>query len=242
MFFIANWKMNKTVTQAQEFCRTNFSALQELQHRGRSSIVLCPSFEALAPIAQIIGRKVALGAQDCSAYERGPYTGQVSAPSLREIGCTYCIIGHSERRILGETNELVARKVEQLIKQAIIPVICIGETREQYEQGKVFDILKTQLAPLISILTKYKNPTVFAYEPVWSIGTGLVPEPAYLQKIYQWLKSETSQIPECQLIYGGSVNESTVQGLISIKEIKGLLIGDASLDFQKLQKIVSLCS
>ncbi len=245
MLFVANWKMNKPFSQAVQFCKNNLAELQQLS-TSKNKIVICPSFESINAIAQICTNTIAIGAQDCSEYGTGPYTGQVSARSLAESGCSYCIVGHSERRTLcGETNEKIARKVNQLFEQSLVPIICIGETKQEHDKEQTIAVLQAQLAPLVPIIQASDKPFIIAYEPIWSIGTGIIPEPAKLKNIYSWLDAHVASISQpnrWQLLYGGSINETTAPKLQSINTINGYLIGDASLDIQKFKKIVSLHS
>lgn len=235
--FVANWKMNKPFSEALSFSQEYKSGLNELS-TDRKEVVVCPSFPALFPLAQLFAdTMVSIGAQNCSAHEKGSYTGQVSAHSLKEVGCEYCIIGHSEQRnYCGQTNEEIAQKTAQLVRHEIQPIICIGESEQEYKDKKAFDILTTQLKPIIPQLKD--KPCVIAYEPVWSIGTGIVPEASYLAEVVAWVKT---QVPDsCRLLYGGSVDDENAAQLLQIEGIDGFLIGGASLDFQKFQKIVSL--
>ncbi len=243
--FVANWKMNKSFSQAVEFTKHNLEPLTELAAKPGCTIVLCPSFPSLFTLADICApTMINIGAQNCSAYEKGSFTGQVSAQSLKDVGCCYCIVGHSEQRqYCGETNEEVAQKVGRLFEQNIEPIICIGESKEQYEKNKVFEILTAQLNPIFTIIAEYEKPFTIAYEPIWAIGTGIIPQKEYLQDVYTWLSNQVQNNvshKNWNLLYGGSVDESNVSELKSIKGVGGFLIGGASLDFQKFQKIVSL--
>ena len=299
--FVANWKMNMHVTKAMQFCNENFDELNALAIQN-TEIVLCPSFPALSLITEKLkSAKVHVGAQNCSQHEKGAYTGEVSAQSLAEIGCTFCIVGHSERRqYFAETNEMVAQKMAQLLKHNIQPILCVGETRQEFEKKQVFDVLTKQLEISIRTLRQaqgergekqlqgecvkenlndlnkqknleldfqkqeyksvrpacppkllrrrafvegYERKDIIAYEPIWSIGTGIIPEQNYLADIFNWLADHLkNQLPniQVQLIYGGSVNPENVVKLKQISHIDGFLIGGASTDFQTFKKIVLL--
>lgn len=242
---IANWKMNKTLSQAIEFYTSNNNALSSLAQTPGNELVICPSFESIYALSHI-NKSIALGAQNCSEYERGPYTGQVSAQSLKQAGCTYCIVGHNEqRRLCGDTNEHIAQKIKRLFEHTIRPIICVGETSQDRDRGITNIVLEKQIAPLMNILASSDIPFLIAYEPIWAIGSGVTPDAASLSAIYAhlaYILSPTIERSRYRLMYGGSVNEKTAPELISIKLIEGFLIGDASLDFQKLQKIVLLRS
>lgn len=246
---VANWKMQLSYNQAVEFCTQHF---QELDRSlpDHVSVVLCPSFEALYPIGQLLAKtSLKLGAQTCSNYKMGAYTGEVCAESLAQLGCTHCIIGHSERRSnFGETSNDIAIKTTRLLEQGIRPIICIGETLKEHQQGLTIHALHDQLEPVLQKLAAHPTPAqgiIIAYEPVWAIGTGQSATPSYLNKIFTWLDQLYSTIlpmTPCTLLYGGSVNEQTAADIARIDKVQGLLLGGASLDFQKFKNIVSLVS
>ncbi len=244
MLFIANWKMEKSFAQSIDFCTSHKSGLKKLASESGIELVLCPSFPALYTINELLGdTMVHVGAQTCSAHASGPYTGQVSAQSLKEIGCSYCIVGHSEQRQYnGVTDSDVAQAAKNLCEQKIEPIICIGETKEQFQKNQALTILEKQLDPVLDALKNTKQAITIAYEPVWAIGTGEIPESVYLKKIFQHVSSILSPIHSgpWRLIYGGSVSEETMSGFKNIPSLSGFLIGGASLDFQKFEKIVLL--
>lgn len=239
--FVANWKMNKTYSASLDFCNIHKQALHELTKQA--DIVLCPSFVAVSAMNQALKNShVHIGAQTCSIHQKGAYTGQVDTQSLKEAGCTYGIAGHSEQRRDGYlTNDQVAHQVQRLLDASITPIICIGDTKEEFEQHQAHGILTHQLNPVLRIAQEYRVPIIIAYEPIWSIGTGIVPKFDYLQEIFLWLSQKLSrEFPsKWDLLYGGSVNLDTIAMLKTIPHIDGFLIGDASLDFQKFEKIVS---
>jgi triosephosphate isomerase len=243
--YVANWKMNFSCTQACAFIIDHYKDLVTLgQHHA---VVVCPSYEALYPIAHHINKTpIKLGAQNCSMHHAGAYTGDVCAESLREIGCTYCIVGHSEQRHYRHiTDREVAAQAERLMTHQITPIICIGETKEQYETQETRRVLLQQLNLVTDVLNQYNQarPTVcIAYEPVWSIGTGNVAQPSYLQDIFGWLHDTCSELTTdvtYRFLYGGSINEENAAQLKAINHVGGFLIGNASLDFKKFKNIVS---
>lgn len=243
--YVANWKMNSSFEQSLNFCTRNKDTLLQLSTLPNTTLVLCPSFPALHATAQLFANSpLAIGAQNCSEYPHGAYTGQVDALSLVQVGCTYCIIGHRESRThCGETNEQVGEKVTCLLEQNISPIICIGETKTDRQQGKTYALLEDQLRPICKALTRESLNTkcFIAYEPVWAIGTGIPPSAEYLTKIFSWLHEYCAKnIPNTsiQLLYGGSVDENDAAQLKTIPGIDGFLIGSASLDVEKLQKII----
>lgn len=243
--------MQFSFNEAVQFCETHIDDLIALDASSAHQFVLCPSFESLYPVYKVIqGTSIGLGAQTCSSHAKGAFTGEVEASSLAELGCSYCIVGHSERRIhFHESNEDVAAKAVQLVNVGLKPIICIGENREQYERKKTLPVIFEQLKPVIAklnALDHLPSSLCIAYEPVWSIGTGQVPPISHLDETFRALAEQCSlDLPDtvsCTLLYGGSVNETTIQLLAALDWINGFLIGGASLDFQKFKNMVQLCS
>lgn len=254
--FIANWKMYRPYQETISWLNDYAQQLDKVFGNQNTKFILCPSFPALAPANQILqSTRLELGAQNCSAYTSGAYTGQVSAQSLQEVGCSYCIVGHSERRTLfNESTELIAQKASQLLTRGLIPIICIGESTKEKTADinhLVDELIAKQLKPIIdiigSILKKENNPAktkiLIAYEPSWAIGTGKTPQLEKLCLIFEALARFTQTAPydsmEFKLLYGGSVSGQNSQPLTKIEHLSGLLIGKSSLDFQELKKIVS---
>jgi triosephosphate isomerase len=241
--FVANWKMNMPFYKAQAFIKTHLSALKIMAQKQNTTIIVCPSFISLADAcAQTRLTAIKIGAQTCSQHSQGAYTGEVDAISIAQAGCTYVIIGHSERRNhYYENNEIVGQKVARLLENNLIPIICIGETLNDYINGLTFEVLQQQLEPLF-VHAQQAQDLIIAYEPVWSIGTGVTPDTNYLEKVFTWLANNTAKIaPKAaiNLLYGGSVDENNASKIIRIFHINGFLIGNASLNFQKFQNIVS---
>jgi triosephosphate isomerase len=248
MFFIANWKMYLCVNDALQFATENYDELVILANIPDKKIVLCPSFTALYTLANIFKETmIQFGAQDCSEHNKGAFTGQICAKDLKAIGCHFCIIGHSElRHYKHETHEAIAKKLQHLIDQNISPIICIGENKSEYDQGLVFQVLSEQLNEVFSVIKNKKNksdklPICIAYEPVWSIGTGNIPDKTHLENIFAWLAIQCLKIGEAnwKFLYGGSVNQETIYHFENITHLDGYLIGSASLDFQEFKKIVN---
>jgi triosephosphate isomerase (TIM) len=240
--YIANWKMNMPLLRACSFYSDNQCELEQIAALPDVSLILCPSYIAIAPLQKLLQTDSALrlGAQNCAAYSQGAYTGEVDALSLKQAGCIYCIVGHSERRTLyGETNQIVADKVVQLYKPDIIPIVCIGETKEEQLQDATYDVLAAQLAPIFAH-TAGKS-IIVAYEPMWAIGTGNTPSLDTLSVIFAWLFKHittTSSANAVSLVYGGSVDTNSILMLKKVPHINGFLIGGASCDFNTLKNIV----
>jgi len=241
--FVANWKMQLTYYQSTVFVRDNYDSLLEYaQHR---TLVFCPSFDVITAVkAELKEAPIMLGAQDVSAYTNGAYTGQVSAQSLKEAGCVYCIVGHSERREYNyETDHLIAQKVAQLARVGITPIVCIGESLQQRQEVRTIDVLKKQLMLLVATIKKESIKQVcIAYEPLWAIGTGKIPRVDEIETILKEIKAYLAAqrvSAHVQLLYGGSVSHDNASTLMAIEGVNGFLIGGASIDFQKFKKIVS---
>lgn len=213
---------------------------------GQTEVAICPPFVYLpAAKAQAAGSPFTYGAQDVSNHTSGAYTGQISAQMLRAMGCKYVIIGHSERRALcGETNAMVAEKFAQALESGLIPVLCVGETDAQREQGDTETVVIAQLKAVVDkVGIQALGEAVIAYEPVWAIGTGKAATSAQAQAVHHsirvWLASQNESIAaKVPLLYGGSVNENNARELFEQPDIDGGLIGGASLDPAKFAAIV----
>lgn len=244
--YVANWKMKMLHAQAQQFCTQHHNALVEVASVPGTVLAICPSFTEIPLLVQAFASTaVAIGAQDCGPAKTGAYTGQVSAQSLKEIGCSFCIVGHSERRQhCGETDEMVAHKLQAVLEVGLTPIVCIGETEQERDAGRTMKILDQQLAPVTAAM-RAANPakTVWiAYEPVWAIGTGVTPSEAQLKEAFAGIRRLLKQVgvaERCRFMYGGSVNASNASQLRCEAAIEGFLIGGASVDFQELKKVVS---
>jgi triosephosphate isomerase len=249
--FVANWKMGLTCEQTGRYVKEHVAEMVQLSLMTGKQIVLCPTFPMIKDLCSITGgTPIHIGAQSCSSFPAGPYTGEVSAYQLAELGCQYCIVGHSERRrYCHETDDDIARKLRFCMLAGISPILCIGETERSDDSQATGKILEKQLNLLNDYLLDLEPSVVktllIAYEPVWAIGTGLVPDPEYLVTVYSILEILVAQcIPQgfkIQYLYGGSLNEGHIRPFMSIDLLDGFLIGGASLDFQKFKDMISLC-
>ena len=198
--------------------------------QSSNSVVICPSFTVL-PYSSTLATSLLFGAQDCGFEESGAYTGDISSTSLKELGCSYTLLGHSERRTsYCESNERIAQKAHLLHAEGIIPILCIGETAEDRISGRSQSKLEAQLAHFQGM-----NDFVIAYEPVWAIGTGQLPTKEELGAIVTWLRLAT----DARVLYGGSIDEHTCKELSSI--VDGFLVGRASIAIEPLKKIILSC-
>jgi triosephosphate isomerase len=239
--YIANWKMNLDYHESINYCLHNKDQLKKLS--DIANIILCPSLVALAPATEILkSSNVFIGAQNCSEYASGSYTGEISAQSLAEIGVKYCFVGHSERRIyFKETTDTIIKKINLLLSNNIQPIICIGETEEQYKAKATFTVLAEQLKPIMENIHNKNISLLIAYEPIWSIGNGIIPENSYLEEIFGWIKKiiELHSLEHrVQLFYGGSVTEKNIARLKTISHIDGFLVGNASTHFEQFSAII----
>lgn len=227
---VANWKMQLSHDQACSWIETELPSVQEVCATTPHELVICPSFTTLS-YGTTLFPDSSWGAQTVGFEKQGAYTGDVSVLSLKELGVQYCLVGHSEqRRYRGVTDEQVAQKVALLRKQGIQPIVCIGETVAQKHETK--KILQTQLEQIIG-----NESLIIAYEPVWSIGTGDVPSPEQLAQSVAIIKNLCGS--QTRILYGGSVTDTKVALFGSY--VEGFLIGSASLDADRLKKIILSC-
>lgn len=236
--------MYKTLKEAEELVN---SLKRDLYDVDAADIVVCPPYTLLTYLADMLeSSNIALGAQDLHWEDEGAYTGEISAKMLKDAGCKFVIIGHSERRqFFGETNETVNKKVFAAIGGGLSPIVCVGENLNQREKGLTFEIVKEHLEEgLKNLEADDAEKIVIAYEPVWAIGTGKVATPEQAQEVHKYIRdwliskygSELSQ--RIRLQYGGSVKPENISGLISKEDIDGALVGGASLSASSFSAIV----
>jgi len=239
----ANWKMHKTVREAEAFVDAFLPRVAEARE---VEIVLAPPFPALASVGRrLAGSQVALAAQNVNPEKQGAFTGEVSPPMLVELGCAYCIVGHSERRTLyAESDAFVARKAAALLEHGIRPIVCVGETLEQREQGRSAAIVTEQLAgSLASVPGERAADVVVAYEPIWAIGTGRTATPGLAQEVHALIRTCLGERfgalgERIRIQYGGSVKPDNAATLLAQKDIDGALVGGASLEPESFAQIV----
>jgi len=239
-----NWKMNKTVAEAV----TLVEAIKEKAANIQGvDIVVCPPFTALqAAKAALAGSSVDLGAQNVHWEKSGAYTGEVSVEMLREVGCHYVILGHSERRqYFKETDEQVNRKAKAALAGGLYPIVCVGELLEERESGRMESVISTQVrGSLAGLSANDLLKTVVAYEPVWAIGTGRTATPAQAQEVHALIRSLLKELADehvaqsVRIQYGGSVKPSNAKELFGQPDIDGGLIGGASLEAGSFLDIV----
>jgi len=210
-------------------------------------IVVCPVFTALAEVYEVIQESnIALGAQDLYWEESGAFTGEVSAPLIKDTGAQYVIIGHSERRqFFNETNQTVNKKIKAALKGGLTPIVCIGETLPEREANKTFDVIKSQCEESLSGFSAVElGKIVIAYEPVWAIGTGKTATSAQAQEVHQYIRKLLVRLADekvansIRIQYGGSVKPENIAELIAQPDIDGALVGGASLKVDSFSQIV----
>lgn len=222
---VANWKMNGTLAEAESRAHAIAAG------RTMAKLVVCPPFVHIPAVAQALnGSMVALGAQDCHWESKGAFTGDTSAAMLGEMGCSFVIVGHSERRHgKGEDDAMVQRKAAAAIGTGLTPIICVGETLDQREAKQADAVVKAQLA---GSLPKGTKSYVVAYEPVWAIGTGMNASKDDVASMHATIRAEVKALyPEASvtILYGGSVKPNNSAELLALKDVDGLLVGGASL-------------
>ncbi|MCK9331034.1 MAG: triose-phosphate isomerase [Candidatus Cloacimonetes bacterium] len=247
-FIIAgNWKMHLNLLEMRSFF-LNLQNNQCLFHHKDITKIICPVFPLIAEAINLSkGLKILIGAQNVSQYDKGAFTGEVSANILKSIETQYCIIGHSERRqYFKEDEEIIRLKWMQLRSENINPIICIGETLEQRENNETFNVIEKQLNGIFSDMDlKVNEDLLIAYEPVWAIGTGKSATPEMAQEVHKYIRKILNGIygknaEDIPLLYGGSVKSKNIRDLLSQKDIDGALIGGASLiadEFAEMTKI-----
>lgn len=239
-----NWKMHKTPSEAVELAR----AVMKMPTGGQTRKMIAPSFLCIPAVAQVVkGSDVILAAQNMASVESGAHTGESSVLMLKELGVRSVILGHSERRhVYGESDDLINAKVKLALSHDMDVVLCIGETLEQREEGRVNDVCFTQLeCGLSGISENQMNKVVIAYEPVWAIGTGKTATAADAQAVHKACREKLAAlysqgVSESLIIqYGGSVKPDNIAQLLSQSDIDGALVGGASLDIDSFGKIVA---
>ncbi len=239
-----NWKMNKTSSEAKDLVRQLVPLLDGVKG---VDVVLCPPFTALAAVSEAItGTQIDLGAQNMHWEKSGAYTGEISAPMLRELYAHYVILGHSERRTyFGETDDVVNTKVRAALSSNLHAIVCVGETLEHRESGKTEQVVAEQLRGSLAGLNENDwQHIIIAYEPVWAIGTGRTASPEQAQEVHAFIRGTISNMQDSavaestRIQYGGSMKASNARELLSQPDIDGGLIGGAALDAANFAEIV----
>lgn len=238
-----NWKMNGSLAANEALVKAMLEGLQGAA--PAADMALCAPAPYLAQLQTLLkGSAIAWGSQDVSAHEQGAYTGEVSVAMLKDFGCRYAIVGHSERRQYhGETDAVVAAKAQRALATGITPIVCVGETLAEREAGDTETVVKRQLAAVIHAVAHCTSEIVVAYEPVWAIGTGKTATPDMAQAVHAVLRAQlaaaTQQPERVHILYGGSMNAANAASLLAQPDIDGGLIGGASLKAADFLQIVA---
>ena len=233
-YLIANWKMNKTLDENRDFFKI---FLKKALTIPKTQIIFCPPFVGLFDVSNTLsGTGIEVGAQNVYFEENGAFTGETSTTMLKNCGCVWVILGHSERRsIFLEEEKLIRRKLENVLSSGLSPILCIGESLDERKNNDTSNVLYSQLSSALkNISNNSVENLIIAYEPVWAIGTGMVATASMIQETHNNIKQiltklnfDNSKIP---LIYGGSVKPNNAKELINIDNVDGFLVGGASLD------------
>jgi len=229
--FAANWKMHKAPAQAADYVVQFWAAAEALV--TKADIVLCAPFIDLETLrVELAPSRVRFGAQDCYWEASGAFTGEISAAMLAALGARYCIVGHSERRrLFGETDETVARKVAALLAVELTPIVCVGESLEEKQQGLTAARVTSQVQAGLGALSDEQRARVaIAYEPIWAIGTGLSDDPVTANATIAMIRGASGGLADARILYGGSMNADNAGSFCAQPEIDGGLVGGASLD------------
>ena len=227
-----NWKMHKTLAEARDLAR---EIVRGVGPATRAEVVLAPPYTALSAVAaELTGSAVKLAAQDAFWEEKGAFTGAIAPGMLADVGCSYVIVGHSERRqLFGETDETVNRKVKAVLAAGLGPIMCVGETLAEREAGRTFPVVETQvLSGLAGFPVAERERLVMAYEPVWAIGTGKTATPQQAQEVHRLIRDLLSEVlgtAAIRILYGGSVTPDNAATLLAEPDLDGALVGGASL-------------
>ncbi len=232
-YIVANWKMNGVWSQNSSFIQTLKQSITQFPEGV--SVVICPPYPYLMQAKGLLDNSViAHGAQNVSHQDNGAWTGEVSASMLQDLACTYAIVGHSERRAYyHEDDATIAAKAVKLLDKGIQPIICVGESLAQKQSGETQVVITAQLSALIAgIATKHWSNIVIAYEPIWSIGTGLLPSLTDIEDTCAHIQAFAQQHlgHTCSVLYGGSVKADNATSMANLPHVDGFLVGGASLD------------
>ncbi|EKE03610.1 MAG: triosephosphate isomerase [uncultured bacterium] len=243
-----NWKLHKVIDEAVTLVEDIKVKLMDLNKDAMPVVAVCPTFTALHSVGKVLehGQGIYLGAQDCFYKDSGAYTGEVSVPMLIDAGVSTVIVGHSERReYFGETNETVNLKAKAILSHGLIPIICCGETLEQREAGITDEHIASQIrAALVGISAEEIAKSVFAYEPIWAIGTGKTCDAQEANRVIKMIRSVIAEVStqdaanQARILYGGSVKPSTIEEQMAMSDIDGALVGGASLEVDSFVGII----
>ena len=239
-----NWKLHCNQSEARDLAR---SVVEGCRGRSRREALIAPTFTALAAVRQVVeGSAVQLAAQDVYWEASGAFTGEISAPLLRDAGCTHVIVGHSERRLyFGDSDYTVAKKVHAATTAGLIPIMCVGETLDQRERRETLAVIQHQVqGGLCELPAERFDCVIIAYEPIWAIGTGRTATPAQAEEVHAMIRGLLGSVltaataERIRILYGGSVKPDNIDALMACPNVDGALVGGASLKAQDFLRIV----
>ena len=239
---VANWKMNMTKASGISLVKS-LSAKINRSNRSSREVVVCPPFTLISEISKILkSSKISLGGQDCSTDSFGAFTGDISSLMLKDLGCKYVIVGHSERRENhNESEKIIKNKLDLALSLGLKVILCVGEKMQERKKGNTIRIITRQLQLSISKKCNNKN-TIIAYEPVWSIGSGVTPKDSEICDVHNFIKNKSSQLSigdkPLMVLYGGSVNPKNSKNILSLQNVDGALVGGASLKLKSFLDII----
>ncbi|NOR16252.1 triose-phosphate isomerase [candidate division WOR-3 bacterium] len=230
-----NWKMNKDPAESRSLVRNLLELISDVKNR---EVILIPPFTSLPIVAEVIrNSNVKLGAQNMYWERSGAYTGEISGLFLKSIGCEYVVIGHSERRhIMGETDEMLNKKLKTALEIGLIAIFCVGETEKEKEEGMTEQVISRQLKQGLKDIENEAHKIIFAYEPVWAIGTGKTATPQQVVDVHKFIRAQLKK--KSTILYGGSVKPENIDTLMHEQEIEGVLVGGASLKPESFARII----
>lgn len=230
-----NWKMNKEPGESRALVQDLMALTGEVKDR---IMILIPPFTSLPSVGELIrNSRFKLGAQNMHWERGGAYTGEISGLFLKAVGCEYVVLGHSERRhVMGETDEMINRKLKAALEIGLIPIFCVGETEKEREEGNTDAVIERQIKQGMKDIENEAHKLVFAYEPVWAIGTGKTATPEQAVAVHKFIRSMLKK--PSTILYGGSVKPENVDSLMKEEEIQGALVGGASLKPESFARII----
>jgi triosephosphate isomerase len=244
-FIAGNWKMNTDVHSSVKLAEGIVSGCKDVA--GKVDVAVCPPFVYLQQVGKALqSSHIGLGSQDIYFEQKGAFTGEISAAMLKDIGCTYALCGHSERRhVIGETDELINKKVHAALLGGLLPILCVGELLEERKANKTDEVVTRQMKKgLAGLVAEKMSAVTIAYEPVWAIGTGLTATPQQAQEVHAMIRKLVAEMYDRKIAdairiqYGGSVKADNAGVLMSQEDVDGLLVGGASLKAEDFVAIV----
>lgn len=230
-----NWKMNKEPGESRALVQELMALAGDVKDR---IMILIPPFTSLPSVGELVrNSRFKLGAQNMHWERSGAFTGEISGLFLKAVGCEYVVLGHSERRhIMGETDEVINKKLKAALEIGLIPIFCVGEQEEERETGKTEAVIQRQIVEGLKDIENEAHKIVFAYEPVWAIGTGKTATPQQVVEVHRFIRSMLKK--PSSILYGGSVKPENVDSLMKEEEIQGALVGGASLKPESFARII----